>query len=61
MNNGGMMRAVLKNITNNWRIWKDGPKINSGEFGVFLAQLSAYILSMCVPSPLFLINQPLFL
>ena len=55
------MRAVLKNITNNWRIWKDGPKINSGEFGVFLAQLSAYILSMCVPSPLFLINQPLFL
>ena len=32
-----------------------------GVFGVFPVEISAHILSLCVPSPWFSINQPLFL
>ena len=40
----------FKNIPNNWPTWADGLKI-CGVFGVFPIELSAHILTLCVPSP----------
>ena len=53
-----VMIAFFKNVPNNWPIWPDGPNKLWGIWGI---KLSAQILSFCVPSTLFSINQPLFL
>ena len=53
------MRTFFKNIPNNLLIWQMG-RMNCGVFGVFPVEISAHILSLCVPSPLISIYQPLF-
>jgi hypothetical protein len=55
--NNGVMRAFFKSIPNNWLIWADGSNKLWGIWGI---KLSAHILSFCVPSPWFPINQPLY-
>ena len=51
MDNGHVIRAFFKNITNNWPIWADGSNELWCILGVFPVELSVHILSLCVPSP----------
>ena len=60
MDNGHVMRAFSKSYKTIGQFGQMA-RINCGVFGVFPLELSEHFLPLCVPSPWFSINQPIFL